>query len=705
MDAGMALPDAMIPARDRVPEARYHTATSVIRAIDAPEHLGADELCWVMDRVLACEAAWYAGSSFSQTLYTCVYYYQYMVHGAAAPPTAGHEALQAFLGATLKGCTLAWHELMQQQLVDGEDFLGDTSSVPLPDALDVGNLESSLQVAAQRMQDEVPESHGVVLRLRFRQRLLRLIARLTAAVPDASEIELHAVACLHAWALLRPSAAAPGEALREPFLDAAPERVRNFFDVSMSRKLASHVPLRVAELLPRDALWAWWRRLLVDHVPLLATMLHTTSVVQWHELLAGVAVRFQAEHTPPFVRTLFAKYVSDGAMAAGGHCELEHLAYSLLEEVAALDVPQLMIKVRWCQGPGRRRATLDGGAPSPDSGGAGPHAASAQDATLHIRQLPKGLDADPAATLASRVNRFVQRLAGMVAQWLSTYVQNRARQRRQFGKAYATWADVADEAAALDRDLAAATAPHACPEQALCHAVHFVMLEQMRQALCAGFELELYAAHERAPLYWLVAQVAGEQRKLASHLAARQGDAPERTALQCRALEAAALERLSLAHAALWAPVQRAGYHQATFERRIKWLRRPAWAPRASLYIYSGAAPPPGYTPTAALFDAWQAVLRTGALGDPGAHTLGAEAALRELAVIRATAEPAVPQACSRLCAAQQAAWAGGLAEVCGCTRAFVERAGRGVCPHRWAPAAHPWFLEPAGATEGEVPA
>ena len=65
MDAGMAYPQEMIPEKERV-EPPPTDAGGASHFAELTWH----DVCWVMDRLLACELEWLRGTSLVQTVYT-----------------------------------------------------------------------------------------------------------------------------------------------------------------------------------------------------------------------------------------------------------------------------------------------------------------------------------------------------------------------------------------------------------------------------------------------------------------------------------------------------------------------------------------------------------------------------------------------------------------------------------------------------------
>lgn len=125
--------------------------------------------------------------------------------------------------------------------------------------------------------------------------------------------------------------------------------------------------------------------------------------------------------------------------------------------------------------------------------------------------------------------------------------------------------------------------------------VQFLALASMEQAIGAGFELDLYDDNELPYLYWLLADIKGEEMTL---LASSPADPSS--------VHAAAAERhLCLAQCLvrLPCPPDDATRVRHAFARRLKWLRRPAWCARARLHLVTQ----PGSPMAEPLWEQWEA--------------------------------------------------------------------------------------------------
>ncbi|WFD25778.1 N-alpha-acetyltransferase, non-catalitic subunit [Malassezia nana] len=523
MDGGMAYPPALLPPRERTSEPRKPFPTS----------LTDKEVCWVLDRLVACELEWLGGATLSQTLYTCTYVHECILPDKKPSDHWCYIILHAYLIAMLKGCALQWLELTRQRVVDGEDFSGDLGGLAMPDGIDAREAAAQLDYAATHIAEA--QAPALQARLRWRQHWLGAVAAMTSEVPDATRIDWHLSVCRRIWVQLCPSTASHDILpLQDAALASAPTLLQAFFDITLSRHFSTSIPMRPLGLRDAPDVWERWHHILHEQVVLPLPLLHTHHVADWWKHLRTQALSFQ-HHTPiPFVRSLLATYVSDGYTCGGGQYDLTSLATDWLEEWTTLSIDDLGTRLEW----------------------------------LDTR--------DSTAGHARRFARFLERFAGLVADHLSTYAANRARQKRCFGKAYATWADLIDDAEALSEHIALSL-PTLSAQGLLVPPIQFLALASMEQAIGAGFELELYDDDELPYLYWLLADIKGEQMTLLANSPADPSS-----------VHAAAAERhLCLVQCLVRLPCapDDATRVRHAFARRLKWLHRPAWCARARLHL------------------------------------------------------------------------------------------------------------------------
>ena len=80
------------------------------------------------------------------------------------------------------------------------------------------------------------------------------------------------------------------------------------------------------------------------------------------------------------------------------------------------------------------------------------------------------------ARLAPRARLLITRMGGFLARTLKVFTQNRARQKRSFGKAYADWADMLDESTIVDEAVSHVLPLTVYPPYALGALAQYVLL-------------------------------------------------------------------------------------------------------------------------------------------------------------------------------------------------------------------------------------
>uniref|UniRef100_V5F1M2 Uncharacterized protein n=1 Tax=Kalmanozyma brasiliensis (strain GHG001) TaxID=1365824 RepID=V5F1M2_KALBG len=181
MDSGMQLPATELPESDRLDGSMVTSSTD---DFDAFKPLTVPDALWIMDRLLACEAAWHQGSALSQTLYTCLYFHaiKSLSHkhprfqppndnseqmNTTSDPEAGnssansfvpdrtppqlvYKVLRAFILGTVKAIDVAWSELTSKQhFHDGEDYSSDKNGLSLLETTDTGCVVAELDDALE----------------------------------------------------------------------------------------------------------------------------------------------------------------------------------------------------------------------------------------------------------------------------------------------------------------------------------------------------------------------------------------------------------------------------------------------------------------------------------------------------------------------------------------------------------------------------
>ena len=541
MDSGMKLPESELPESDRL-DARLQGSLST--EFDPFQPLTVADVLWIIDRLLACEAAWHQGSALSQTLYTCLYFHaikslshkhprfqqdQTSSYGQDAtepitltsPTTSSDQAplqlvykvLRAFVLATVKTIDIAWTELTSKQhLHDGEDFSSDKNGLSLLETTDAGYAIAELDDALEwilSQQGTFPQDLVTSLktRLNFRKQMLYAMRLLQSPAEAAPlDVVMHAKFARRNWALLRPSLAsaalnhAPPRSqgtsnnansdasmispLQPPDRNAATSIAAvSAFDPAYNRRLAWCQALRPISLPnPTET----WRVLdgILEELQHVVHVLQHPGFLTWKTFFTHRAIQYQTVQplsAIPYVRSLLQTAVCDRNMIAS-RLPLDWLTECFFQEVALVD-PLLL-----------RRASRIGR----NSIEGGSH-------TMWNAPPPLG----------QRIHFFMQRIAGQLVQYLTTLSQNRARCKRTLAsRLYLEWVHISWEASELGRQLEASLAPSEryIPDS-LFAATQHLALEVMTQITFAGFELELYGrGTDRESMWWLASRIQVEQK-------------------------------------------------------------------------------------------------------------------------------------------------------------------------------------------------
>ncbi|SPO38200.1 uncharacterized protein PSFLO_03677 [Pseudozyma flocculosa] len=601
MDSGMELPDDELPETDRIPASLGQLEYDPLQPLDGPD------VVWIMDRLLACEAAWHLGRALSQTIYTCLYFHDlqrmsvqdaaYHAQASTSTPAPAPElrskVLRAFIVATVKTCDLAWNELTKQNVYDGEDFSGDKSGLGLLEGTEpryaLALLDDALEwlSADPTLSDDIGQS--LKARLSLRKQLLSATMLLAEGDPAALiEVSLHCRFAKKHLAALRPhdddatavagqadtAASPPCIALQDPGRQKAPStRSMASFDPAYNRKLVANAPLRPIALPSARETWTFLEGLL-DGLQEVVQLLQRPDALGWKMFFSCHAYSFQARQTSPYIRSLYQSAVCDRNMVAG-RLPLDWLTQNFFAETAQVD-PLLL----------RRLSSVGQGAVE---GG-----------------RPGAWNAPP--SLGQSANYFSQRIAGHLVSYLTTLSQNRSRQKRSLAKAYAQWMALAEEASQLGKRIESVSRPEDYMPDSLFAGVQHAALDVTLQVVLSGFELDLYRRDEWAGIYFVASRICSEQALVCEGI--RTGLLDRRATLHnaqaattihylasqeemARALEAAAVGTVLLLHALEpnlqprpWPLSTRtddpalakrtAALAKATFAARLKWLELPS---------------------------------------------------------------------------------------------------------------------------------
>ncbi|SPO25051.1 uncharacterized protein UTRI_01565_B [Ustilago trichophora] len=545
MDSGMDLPASELPESDRLDNLSKGAS---IAEFDPFQPLAVADVLWIMDRLLACEAAWHQGSALSQTLYTCLYYHamkslshkhlRFQQSSASAglkevpagsatassstdqpPLQLVFKVLRAFILATVKTIDIAWLELTSKQnLQDGEDFSSDKNGLSLLETTDTGYVIAELEDALEWLlsgQDILQQSQveSLKARINFRKQMLyavRLLQNPAEAAP--LDVVMHTKFARRNWMHLRPAAASAVNQhaqsqiqqrssdsdrdaskvvpLQPPNRNAAPSTASvSAFDPAYNRRLAWCQALRPISLPSPTETWRVFDGVLEELQDVVHVLQHP-GFLSWKTFFTHRAIQYQTVQplsATPYVRSLLQTAVCDRNMIAS-RLPLDWLTETFFQEVALID-PLLLRRASRIG-----RNNVEGGSQ-----------------TMWNAPPPLG----------QRVHYFMQRVAGQLVQYLSTLSQNRARCKRTLAsRLYREWVHISEEASELSRRLEACLAPSEryIPDS-LFAATQHLALEVMTQITFSGFELELYGrGDDSESMWWLASRIQVEQKLVCTDL-------------------------------------------------------------------------------------------------------------------------------------------------------------------------------------------
>ncbi|KAH9033987.1 Mak10-domain-containing protein [Lactarius deliciosus] len=269
-----------------------------------------EEVCYVLDRAIACEMEWHAGYTLPQTIYTCLYVHhltdinpevisrqEELQQDPARPVELVTVVIRAAIMGFLKCCDLVWRELSKGRLHDTEDWHSEKFDVSLMEGTPVGTVLSQLEDAKNWIQFLLPESSP------WRSALLD---RISLRIDMLNLFRHHPSKDREQFLVLLFSARQCLQKVRSVLTpEPAPHSPANFaFDPRITRKLNSFMPLRPHRLPPQDLAWD----ALADMFGGFAQVCKVSAVASlsaWK--ISGDLCASFARHSqkPPFIRALF----------------------------------------------------------------------------------------------------------------------------------------------------------------------------------------------------------------------------------------------------------------------------------------------------------------------------------------------------------------------------------------------------------------
>ncbi|EIW85641.1 Mak10-domain-containing protein [Coniophora puteana RWD-64-598 SS2] len=440
------------------------------------------EVCWIMDRIFACEMEWHVGYTLSQTIFSCHYVHNLhyidpefvdpaaitidLSHSSDAPTPRFDEShppelvTRVLLGsvmALLKCCDLVWRELSKDNIIDTEDWQSEKCDVSMKEGYPVRHILNLLDAGiywVETYQTSDPTwgdaREALLSRLRFRK-LPQLLLQIFDTLLSKSYFSLEP---------LIASARAELRILRKTHTEPSPESpARTAFDPQLARSLNSFIPLHVIEISTQNATWdkmeAWLEGL--SEMGLLAS---TEDISTW-EIVGHLQTWVpDPNRLRPYVRSATISAFSDGVLRIDRDPHkylLEEWLYERLD--TSLGTFQEALSTRW-------RAA---GQPL------------MSDLQEPLRQL-----------LAAHIK----------GSWY-----NGPRRRRHYMKSLVHWHELCvtlQHVSSCIEPVQGADVVVQVSRLALSYRLSII-----REIIFSGFQLELYNAEERVFAYWYAVQVIG----------------------------------------------------------------------------------------------------------------------------------------------------------------------------------------------------
>ncbi|WVQ74990.1 hypothetical protein IAR50_004598 [Cryptococcus sp. DSM 104548] len=220
-----------------------------LELFDPNVDLSAEDLCSIMDRMLAMEVSWYRGGNLCQSVYSCLYFHNvYMIQAPseylATETLLIRLVLRAYVLLFCKSIDFAYTELAKGNVYEGEDCWLDHYGVPLRVSEDTDTIVAVADDALGWLESDecqlpVSIKDQLVYRLVFRRNFLQYVDASTLSASSAKQILL--VMKLAADEI-RPS---------DPLSDVA----KTAFDASMSAYLRQSMPLPEFRQLDFEKSW------------------------------------------------------------------------------------------------------------------------------------------------------------------------------------------------------------------------------------------------------------------------------------------------------------------------------------------------------------------------------------------------------------------------------------------------------------------
>ncbi|EJD06227.1 uncharacterized protein FOMMEDRAFT_166473 [Fomitiporia mediterranea MF3/22] len=436
-----------------------------------------EEVCWILDRAMACEMHWHAGNALAQTVYTCLYMHHLstinhdVIHPRALaaftdkrlPVQLISLVIRAGMIGMVKCCDLAYRELIKGNVHDCEDWQGEKSDTSLLESMTPQRVIGLLEEAEIWLTlDEVvdlPFRYELLIRIRLRKALVRLFSlevpqKMPFVVPLLAETR-HLLAKIKQHSIDSPADGSPAYAAFDPRI------TRRLHSIMPMRPLT--IPSQPGTLKALDGLLNGWE--------VLYQLSSCESLLAWNTdgLFRASSPAWTLSRLP-FIRSLAQTVFSNGSTI------LDRFAVSWLVEHFFLEIAHVNFS----------------------------HLVS-----LFERNFGYS---------SNSFEEFHSTLTRLLVQHTWASYHNRPRQRRHSMKTVFDWHDLYDSALSTT----ARMTPRDSSDSRVLKCIPLVILHWragiVRDIILSGFELELYAAEERPFAYWYLSEVLGSHEAILQEL-------------------------------------------------------------------------------------------------------------------------------------------------------------------------------------------
>ncbi|EPQ50584.1 hypothetical protein GLOTRDRAFT_118272 [Gloeophyllum trabeum ATCC 11539] len=494
-----------------------------------------EEVCWIMDRALACELELHAGNALAQTVYTLLYVHHLKeidpdvvmdTETLEEDPDRPAELITLVIRATVMGilkcCDLAWRELSKNRVHEGEDWQGEKCEISLLEGYPVRSLVRLIDQAAVWCRHasgvSVTLRNELLARLLFRKTMLELM---TLNLPEDHDKLQTCLAT--ARDLLQGFRSRP---IRTPHPGSPAHLV---FDPYVTRRLHSFMPLRPMQLPPQEETWNSLEAAL-DNWQELYYLCTITSMSTW-KILGYIRIRSpRSACSIPFLRSLAQSFFYDGSRFIRRFQDLWIIERFCEESMGVKYDYILQLMQRSWAGEG-------------------------QSPLMNIQRLM-------IKTLMPYIRSF----------WF-----NPPRQRRFLSKSLVDWHVLYAAVQNLVSECVTEDQTEARMLDVLPKALLLWRLEVIQQVVLSGFQLELYSPDEVSVAYWYAAEVIVARLEcLHALMEVAPPDSTAYSELHFQHSFLTALHGMCLA-SALKMPSISWGRSHLNFRRRYKWAFKPEY--------------------------------------------------------------------------------------------------------------------------------